>query len=225
MTARTSILNKLREGRSTDRAPEQPMPDVAGYYAALPTPLLGERIEQLSRNLQAAHAEVLMANTQSWPALLAARLAEMGVQRIAAPQDSAEAAQLLAAATQPLHVSYFDRAIEAWRVELLDQVEAGFTVADSAIAATGTLIFKSSALQPRSLSLVPPLHIALLRAASIHADLYSAARDEGWAQGMPTNLIMVSGPSKTSDIQQTLAYGAHGPKAVLVVIISDEVLP
>lgn len=225
MTARDTILNKLREARTTDRAPAQPVPDVAGYYAALPAALpLSERIAQLRRNLQAAHADVLMATAQSWPALLAAHLAEQGVQRIAVPQGCAAAAQLQAAAPA-LHLSQFDQPIEAWRVELLDKVEAGFTIADSAIANTGALIFKSSAQQPRSLSLVPPLHIAVLHAASIHADLYSAARDEGWAQGMPTNLIMVSGPSKTSDIQQTLAYGAHGPKALLVVIISDEVSP
>jgi L-lactate dehydrogenase complex protein LldG len=38
---------------------------------------------------------------------------------------------------------------------------------------------------------------------------------------MPTNLVMVSGPSKTSDIQQTLAYGAHGPRRLWVVIVTD----
>jgi L-lactate dehydrogenase complex protein LldG len=38
---------------------------------------------------------------------------------------------------------------------------------------------------------------------------------------MPTNLVLVSGPSKTSDIQQTLAYGAHGPRALWVVIVDD----
>jgi L-lactate dehydrogenase complex protein LldG len=38
---------------------------------------------------------------------------------------------------------------------------------------------------------------------------------------MPANLVLVSGPSKTSDIQQTLAYGAHGPRALWVVIVDD----
>jgi L-lactate dehydrogenase complex protein LldG len=38
---------------------------------------------------------------------------------------------------------------------------------------------------------------------------------------MPTNLVMISGPSKTSDIQQTTAYGAHGPRALWVIVIDD----
>jgi L-lactate dehydrogenase complex protein LldG len=38
---------------------------------------------------------------------------------------------------------------------------------------------------------------------------------------MPTNLLLVSGPSKTADIQQTLAYGAHGPKELVVVLVDD----
>ena len=46
-------------------------------------------------------------------------------------------------------------------------------------------------------------------------------RAERWTDGMPTNLVMVSGPSKTSDIQQTLAYGAHGPRQLWVVIVND----
>ena len=38
---------------------------------------------------------------------------------------------------------------------------------------------------------------------------------------MPTNVVLVSGPSKTSDIQQTLAYGAHGPRNLWVVIVTE----
>ena len=72
------------------------------------------------------------------------------------------------------------------------------------------------------MSLVPPLHIALVYADRLHADLHAAMRAEQWASGMPTNLVLVSGPSKTSDIQQTLAYGAHGPRELWVVIVERE---
>jgi L-lactate dehydrogenase complex protein LldG len=41
---------------------------------------------------------------------------------------------------------------------------------------------------------------------------------------MPSNLIFVSGPSKTADIQQTLAYGAHGPKRLIVVLVEKDLL-
>ena len=45
---------------------------------------------------------------------------------------------------------------------------------------------------------------------------------EGWANGLPTNALLISGPSKTADIQVTLAYGAHGPKELVVLLIGDE---
>ena len=74
------------------------------------------------------------------------------------------------------------------------------------------------------MSLAPPLHVALVYASTLHADMYAAVKAEGWAGGMPSNLVMASGPSKTSDIQQTLAYGAHGPRWMWVVIVTGRSL-
>lgn len=71
------------------------------------------------------------------------------------------------------------------------------------------------------MSLVPPLHIALLKASEVFDNLFEAMHTQGWAGGLPTNALLVSGPSKTADIQQTLAYGAHGPKELLVLILQD----
>jgi L-lactate dehydrogenase complex protein LldG len=48
------------------------------------------------------------------------------------------------------------------------------------------------------------------------ADLMVA---QGWALRMPTNIVVVSGPSKTADIEQTLAFGVHGPKELIVLVI------
>ena len=43
---------------------------------------------------------------------------------------------------------------------------------------------------------------------------------QGWAQGMPTNALLISGPSKSADIAQVLAYGVHGPRSLLVLIVT-----
>jgi L-lactate dehydrogenase complex protein LldG len=63
------------------------------------------------------------------------------------------------------------------------------------------------------------VHIALLAADAIHACLSDALRAGRWAQDMPTNLLLVSGPSKTADIELTLAFGVHGPKELVVLVL------
>ena len=62
------------------------------------------------------------------------------------------------------------------------------------------------------------LHVAVLDANRLYprfADLIAA---ENWHQGMPSNALLISGPSKTADIEQTLAYGIHGPVALCVLL-------
>jgi L-lactate dehydrogenase complex protein LldG len=83
---------------------------------------------------------------------------------------------------------------------------------------TGSLILWPTPAEPRLMSLVPAVHFVLLDAEAVHADLYSAMISEAWAQGMPTNALLICGPSKTADIQQTLAYGAHGPRELVVLL-------
>jgi len=170
--------------------------------------------------LDAAHTQVWCASGDAWPAQLAHRLAAAGVRRLLLDPAGAEGAALAQALPAGVAALAYDRPIEDWKAELFDTVDAGFTVARSGIAATGTLILAPDARTPRTVSLVPPLHVALVYADTLHADLHAAARAERWRDGMPTNLVLVSGPSKTSDIQQTLAYGAHGPRALWVVIVT-----
>ena len=75
------------------------------------------------------------------------------------------------------------------------------------------------------MSLVPALHFVLLDVATIHADLHSAMRAERWSAGLPTNALLISGPSKTADIQQTTAYGAHGPRELVVLLCHPQGAP
>ncbi|MGB5648992.1 MAG: LUD domain-containing protein, partial [Sedimenticolaceae bacterium] len=63
------------------------------------------------------------------------------------------------------------------------------------------------------------LHIALLDADRLFENFAQMVEREGWAGGMPTNALLISGPSKTADIEQTLAYGIHGPKELITLIL------
>jgi L-lactate dehydrogenase complex protein LldG len=74
--------------------------------------------------------------------------------------------------------------------------------------------------EPRLMSLVPPIHIALLDTAKLYSTFAEAIQAQGWVQhGMPTNALLISGPSKSADIEQTLAYGVHGPKELVVILV------
>ena len=73
--------------------------------------------------------------------------------------------------------------------------------------------------EPRLLSLVPPVHIVLLDADQLYPTLAEAMADQQWAARMPTNALLISGPSKTADIEQTLTYGIHGPKTLITLIL------
>jgi len=116
----------------------------------------------------------------------------------------------------------YDRPLEEWKTELFQNIEAGLTSTRGGIAETGTLIIWPDASEPRLLSLVPPIHFALLDARRIYDNLFAAMSEQGWSAGMPTNALLISGPSKTADIQVTLAYGAHGPKELVVLLLVDE---
>ena len=69
------------------------------------------------------------------------------------------------------------------------------------------------------MSLLPPVHAVLVEEATLTDSLSEAIALQHWAGGMPTNALLVSGPSKTADIEQTLAYGVHGPKDLIVLVI------
>lgn len=225
--ARERILGRLGSATTTQQIDDAASIDrhIDEHYArwaALRDATDVQRIDAFEAALVASHAEVWRANAADWPAELAQRIAQAGVRRLLVDTGRTEGAALAAALPAAVEPLAFARPIEQWKSELFDTVEAGFTVARSGIASTGTLVLCPDRGSPRTMSLAPPLHIALVHADTLHRDLHSAARMERWGDGMPTNLVLVSGPSKTSDIQQTLAYGAHGPRRLWVVIVTDE---
>lgn len=226
MNARERMLGRLRSAApstadvSIDELDQRIDAHYTGRRASQPQSTR-ERIEAMQTVLTAAHADVWCADIATWPAQLAARLAAEGVRRLLLDTTTPEGAALAAALPSEVDARTYAQPIEHWKTELFDTIDAGFTVARSGIASTGTLIVAPDAGTPRTVSLAPPLHVALVHAHTLHADLHAAARAERWRDGMPTNLVLISGPSKTSDIQQTLAYGAHGPRKVWVVIVTD----
>ena len=97
----------------------------------------------------------------------------------------------------------------------------GITVADWGIAESATVVQVTEPGRPRSASLVPSIHIVVLPIARIVADLrelHAAMRD----RPPESSYVFITGPSKTGDIESHLVYGAHGPRDMHVVVITDD---
>lgn len=88
------------------------------------------------------------------------------------------------------------------------------------VAETGSVLLAPRSRQERLVSLLPPLHVVVLEAASLHASLDDAAQAlrAASAQGIPY-LTLVTGPSRTADIERVLTVGAHGPGRLHVVVV------
>lgn len=94
--------------------------------------------------------------------------------------------------------------------------DAGLSSADAALAETGTIILTNGPGKSRLATLLPPVHIALVPTTALTTDLFTWAVD--FDRQMSTNLNFISGPSKTADIEQTMAVGVHGPKRFVVIL-------
>jgi L-lactate dehydrogenase complex protein LldG len=122
------------------------------------------------------------------------------------------AATLLAAAG--VEVLPFDGLASSARADL------GVTGAAYAIAATGSVVLAAGAAGGRSAALVPPVHLALVDAATVvatPADLWRRL-PERFPDGLPSQLVFASGPSRSADIEFTLTVGVHGPKVAWMAI-------
>ncbi|HUG63274.1 MAG TPA: lactate utilization protein [Methylomirabilota bacterium] len=94
--------------------------------------------------------------------------------------------------------------------------------ADAGVAETGTLVLKSGPDNPTTLNFLPDVHIVVLDAADVAGDLeavWTALRERHGAGVLPRTVNLVTGPSRSADIEQTLLLGAHGPRSLHVVVV------
>ena len=90
--------------------------------------------------------------------------------------------------------------------------DLGITEADFLLPETGTLVLRSSAKKPRAVSLLPRVHLAIVRPEMLRADMHQV-----FVEGKNSSyLVFITGPSRTADIELTVTLGVHGPKNLYV---------
>lgn len=98
--------------------------------------------------------------------------------------------------------------------------ELGITSVGWAIAETGTLAMVSGPGTERAASLLPPVHVAIVERSQILPDLFDLFAQIGSQSGpLPSNLVLITGPSKTGDLELKLTTGVHGPGNWHVIVI------
>lgn len=111
--------------------------------------------------------------------------------------------------------------VRSERLNKIAQSQLGITGADYGVVYSGTLALKSSPQRGRSVSLLPPRHLAFLAASSIKNDLPELMNELKEAGNPPASIELISGPSRTSDIEMDLSIGVHGPSEVYLIIMAD----
>jgi L-lactate utilization protein LutC len=228
MADRETFLNRVRQAAGQGqryRVPLRPVPENVGYlgagddlcqrFAAEVTAVGGEAF--VVADLAAARQRLLILLAESaataalcWQHELLDRL---GVGEILSSKGieslSYDSLHGLPAAEQ--------------RQKLLS-AGVGITSCDLAIAETGTLMMCSGPGHERVASLTPPMHIAIVEQSQIAPDLMDAFQ---WlaARGLdalPGNVTLITGPSKTGDIELQLTTGVHGPGRWRVIVIHSQ---
>jgi L-lactate dehydrogenase complex protein LldG len=216
VSSREIILQRLRNRSGGELA----TPECDFSVLKRPDWSTAERIERFEKAIESVHGEVHHCTDDTWQERLAEVLATRGARNLLVPREHAIGKAIRDSARTDLpELLAYETPIENWQADLFNDVDAAITSTRGGIAETGSLILWPTPDEPRLMSLVPPVHIAVLKASELFTTFHEAMQAQDWSAGMPTNALLISGPSKTADIEQTLAYGVHGPKELIVLVI------
>lgn len=206
MSSRLAILNRIRQGAGK-------LPEFPSVTLDLPVNILKES-ESLPEKFA---AELKLLNVETYIEDSDAAVQECLEQLIAGKKLlSWDAANL---PYEPAGIIVGDNVIpNSESLESRAQAEIGITGCDAAIAETGTLALVSAPDKPRTVSLLPYCHIAIVRRDQILPDLGTFFRKFRQELRNTSCLNLITGPSRTADIELQLTLGVHGPGRMIVII-------
>jgi L-lactate dehydrogenase complex protein LldG len=186
----------------------------------------GELIEQFESELTRVGGRFHRATTP-----------ESAFQYIEQVASVRQAKRIIAWDTQVIDDIDLSRKLEEKGIEVLTETadlefipaaaasDVGVSGVDFALADTGTLVLLARKGQARSISLLPPVHIAVVKPEQLLSglsDLFPLLRGEAEAEGgdLSSAITFITGPSRTADIELTLVVGVHGPQLLHVVLLA-----
>ncbi len=178
----------------------------------------GTAVERFRQSLEAVAGKCFVVSGEAEAAeVLREIVGRRGASRVAV-SDSPLLGRVVGLAKLPAEVFEYAAAAELFDCDL------GVSGAQWGVAETGTLVLESDAERHRLVSLVPSAHVALVEAGRVRHTLGEvlSAVGEGGAEGLSRALTFITGPSRTSDIELTLAIGVHGPAELYVIVVGGE---
>ena len=178
--------------------------------ADIPAQETQDLLERFSSEIQSLGGQLIQCTAQQAPGQILKLLKDLQIQRIQTWSAESLPHNLLSSLEQGgIHC----------QVEPDPELKAGLTGVLAAAADTGTLALASAPGQPLTASLLPEIHIACLHASQILPSLADLITQPWIAQA--ANTVLISGPSRTADIEMTLTIGVHGPKQLIVICIEE----
>jgi L-lactate utilization protein LutC len=224
-SSRDDFLRRVRravsEGNRVAPAPDLPARGSAGYQGAGPDPVARFRDELVAAGGQlhvVADGEAAAARVLELVQAKGAHRALVGrgpvIDRLGLPD------RLRALGVE---VSVVDALPPEGSREVFFAADVGISGVDYLVAETGTIALLARPGEPRSLSLLPPVHVAVADRSQIVPDLFDLfaglPSEPGQPPRLPSCLSLITGPSKTGDIELRLVTGVHGPGEVHVVLV------
>jgi L-lactate utilization protein LutC len=209
MSSRDEILNRLRK---QTREAEPPQPWLSRRHFDDPA----ERfIQTLNANKGEAHRA---GSLEEALALIGNALHELGAQKVIA-----DGHLLLTSANLPGRWSQIEWFIAGQSTgdlrEFAAAADVGLSVATAALAETGTVVIAAGPNVSRLTGLLPPVHVVLAPATHLSTDIFTWAAQR--PDMLPSSVTLISGPSKTADIEQTMAVGVHGPGRFIAILYDE----
>lgn len=213
--ARKNILTKLKEQVSGADYSKLPIEEGFSY----PDIERKQQLEQFITNLTNNHAQVIKITQQELGQKINGILKSLNIDSLLYGKNSPYSS-VVEQLNSTVKLTAFDFNLEERKEQLFNSTPASITSSHACIAETGSIVLWPTENEPRTMSLVPPVHIVVVDANKLHANFSSLIKTQQWQNKLPTNVLLISGPSKTADIQQTLAYGAHGPEKLFVLLLN-----
>ena len=175
-----------------------------------------ERLEQFRANALELKADFRLVASEEEMAGQLREIAQAGGWKKIATHSSGLADRACAALDLPLL-----RTDGGYAVRELESCDAGISACDALIAQTGSVLVTSRSAGGRALSVLPPHHVVVARREQLLPDLPAAFAllKEKYAAAYPSFISLITGPSRTGDIERILVLGAHGPKKLTILCI------